>query len=160
MSRSGYSDCLDNWAMIKWRGQVASAIRGKRGQAFLKELLAALDAMPEKRLVSGEFEADGEVCTLGSVARVRGMALPKFDPDDTEGIGELFGIANQLVKEIMYENDEYSAWVVEAQRADRSAEGRWRYMRDWVAKQIAPESTSFEIAQNALRQGAVTGEAT
>lgn len=30
MSRSGYNDDIDNWQMIKWRGQVASAVRGKR----------------------------------------------------------------------------------------------------------------------------------
>lgn len=48
MSRSGYSNDGENIAM--WRGQVASAIRGKRGQAFLRELVEALDAMPEKRL--------------------------------------------------------------------------------------------------------------
>ena len=48
MSRSGYSDDIDdNWAHIMWRGRVASSIRGKRGQAMLRELLAALDAMPE-----------------------------------------------------------------------------------------------------------------
>jgi len=47
MSRSGYSDdCDDQWSLICWRGAVKSAIRGKRGQAFLKEMLAALDALP------------------------------------------------------------------------------------------------------------------
>jgi hypothetical protein len=47
MSRSQYiDDCDDNWQLIRWRGMVASAIRGKRGQQFLKDLLAALDAMP------------------------------------------------------------------------------------------------------------------
>lgn len=44
MSRHGYSDdCHDDILSFgQWRGQVASAIRGKRGQAFLKELIAAL----------------------------------------------------------------------------------------------------------------------
>jgi hypothetical protein len=37
MSRSGYSDDLENWSLIRWRGAVASAIRGRRGQAFLRE---------------------------------------------------------------------------------------------------------------------------
>jgi hypothetical protein len=46
MSRSGYSDDHSEWDLIRWRGAVASAIRGKRGQAFLRELLVALDAMP------------------------------------------------------------------------------------------------------------------
>lgn len=61
MSRSGYTeDCDDNWQLIRWRGAVASAIRGKRGQAFLRELLAALDAMPEKRLIADALVFDGQ----------------------------------------------------------------------------------------------------
>lgn len=60
MSRSGYTeDCEDDWALIRWRGAVNSAIRGKRGQAFLREMLAALDVMPEKRLIAGNLVFDG-----------------------------------------------------------------------------------------------------
>lgn len=55
MSRSGYSEIDDQWATIRWRGQVASVKRGQKGQAFFRELLAALDALPEKRLISGEL---------------------------------------------------------------------------------------------------------
>lgn len=62
MSRSGYTDDGDNVAM--WRGQVASATRGKRGQRFFRDLVAALDAMPEKRLIRDALEADGEVCAI------------------------------------------------------------------------------------------------
>lgn len=60
MSRSGYSeDCDNDWSLIRWRGAVKSAIRGKRGQALLKEMLEALDAMPVKRLIRGELVATG-----------------------------------------------------------------------------------------------------
>jgi len=41
MSRSGYSDDCDVWALIRWRGAVKSAIRGARGQAMLRELIQA-----------------------------------------------------------------------------------------------------------------------
>lgn len=57
MSRSGYTEDCDGWDLIRWRGAVASAIRGKRGQAFLREALAALDAMPEKQLISHDLVA-------------------------------------------------------------------------------------------------------
>lgn len=59
MSRSGYSEDWDgeNWTFIRWRGAVKSALRGKRGQAFLREALAALDAMPEKRLITHDLIA-------------------------------------------------------------------------------------------------------
>ena len=50
MSRHGYSDDCDNeWRAIMWSGAVKSAIKGKRGQAFLKELLAALDALEKEK---------------------------------------------------------------------------------------------------------------
>jgi len=55
VSRSGYSDDLDNWDLIKWRGQVASATRGKRGQKLLTDLLAALNAMSEHSLIAHEL---------------------------------------------------------------------------------------------------------
>lgn len=60
MSRSGYHDDLDTLELGRWRGRVASAIRGKRGQKLLRDLLAALDAMPEKRLVSDVIEVSAE----------------------------------------------------------------------------------------------------
>ena len=66
MSGSGYNDDCDGWALIRWRGAVASAIRGRRGQAFLRDLLAALDAMPDKRLVADALVFDGQTETAWS----------------------------------------------------------------------------------------------
>lgn len=136
MSRSGYSDELDQWPLIQYRGQVASAIRGRRGQIFLRELLAALDAMPEKRLIANDLETPtGEVCALGCIAKARGVPRPKVDEwDDDEPhrrrLAKAFDIAPQLVAEIEYENDEI------AQR--ETPEQRWGRMRAWVESQIKP----------------------
>lgn len=58
MSRSDYSEDLDMWDLIRWRGQVASAIRGKRGQKLLRDLAAALDAMPVKALIADELQTE------------------------------------------------------------------------------------------------------
>jgi hypothetical protein len=145
MSRSGYSDdCDDILAFGRWRAQVVSATRGKRGQAFLKDLLAALDAMPVKSLVSHEFEADGEVCALGCIARQRGIDMSQFDPEDYEvgdDIAKSLGIAHQLAKEIMFENDEFYLWDPAKGRIRNDpteGEKRWAYMRKWVADQIQP----------------------
>ena len=61
MSRAGYCDDLDDPLELgRWRAQVRSATRGKRGQKLLRDLLAALDAMPEKRLVSDVLEVSAE----------------------------------------------------------------------------------------------------
>jgi hypothetical protein len=130
MSRSGYSDDCDGWDLIRWRGAVNSAIKGARGQKFLRELLAALDAMPEKRLIPNELEADGSYCTLGVIAKSRGIDTD-IDPDDTETLANRLGIAEAMVKEIVFENDE-RPWNY---RTETPAQ-RYKRMRAWVAEQI------------------------
>ena len=62
MSRSGYSDDEgEPGQFAMWSGQVASAIRGKRGQAFLREMAEAMDAMPDKRLIAHDLRQSVEV---------------------------------------------------------------------------------------------------
>lgn len=143
MSRAGYSDDYDQWALIKWRGQVASAIRGKRGQAFIMELLDALEAMPERRLIAntlsrsapvyGPPEGPVGVCAIGSVGVRRGLDMSDLDPDDYDHVADTFGIAHQLVQEIEYENDEAGDWY-----GKRTPEQRWQHMHDWAMKQLRP----------------------
>jgi hypothetical protein len=129
MSRSGYSDDVeDNWALIMWRGAVASSIRGKRGQAFLREMLATLDAMPSKRLIPHDLEAGGEVCAIGAVGAKRGIDMTKIDPEDNETVAGTFDIAVPLVREIVYVNDDYAL--------NETPERRWARMRNWVVRQI------------------------
>lgn len=129
MSRSGYTEDYDSeWELICWRGAVASAIRGQRGQAFLKEMLTALDAMPNKRLIKGDLEDHGEVCAIGSVGVKRGIDMSKIDIDDCNAIANAFGIAHALAAEIMYENDEAVGYWVE-----ETPEHRWQRVRDWAA---------------------------
>lgn len=140
MSRSGYVEDYDcdypEWAMIRYRGAVASAIRGARGQALLRETLAALDAMPEKKLIARELEADGCVCTLGAVGKARGIDLTVLDPEDPETVAGKFNIATALAREIVYENDECGLWK-------ETPEARFDRMRRWVVSQIIePGATS------------------
>lgn len=132
MSRACYSDDLGNWALIRWRGAVASAIRGKRGQAFLREMLTALDALPEKRLISHELEQDGEVCALGSVGKLRKMDMSNIDPEAYDQVAVAFGIPECLAREIEFENDE-GAWKA-------TPESRYEYIRRWVVNRLKSES--------------------
>lgn len=130
MSRSGYSDDLDNWDLIRYRGAVTSALKGRRGQAFLKELAEAMDAMPEKDLIAGELvDAEGKCCALGVLGTQRGLDLKNIDPEDPDEVAEAFGVANALAREIVYLNDEY-AWCQE------TPEDRWKRMRKWVAENL------------------------
>jgi hypothetical protein len=162
MSRSGYiddGDCDDVLAMGRWQGQVASAIRGKRGQAALRELAAAMDAMPVKALAAESLvTADGEFCTLGVLGQARGLDMAPIDPEDWDAVAKAFNLAPAMVREIVYENDEgiigYD-WVdVEicgplrrwerrhvSVRVERPwevvARKRWNRMRKWVADHLA-----------------------
>lgn len=130
MSRSGYVDDLDDILQLgRWRGVVASAIRGKRGQAFLREMLAALDALPAKRLVANELEASGEVCAIGAVGRARGVDMTNLDPEDRSSVAGTFGIAEAMAAEIVFENDEAGAYK-------ETPEARFDRVRRWVASQL------------------------
>lgn len=136
MSRSGYSEDCDGWALIRWRGAVRAAIRGKRGQHALREILAALDAMPKKALAAESLiTASGEYCTLGALGVMRGLALDKLDPEDAKGVAAAFGIAPALVKEIVFENDECGP-AGYCGRGVELPEGRWHRMRGWVTSHL------------------------
>lgn len=126
MSRSGYSDDCDGWALIRWRGAVTAAIRGARGQEMLRELLAALDAMPAKELVANELEADGKFCALGVLGHKRGVDMTKIDVEDRSAVAKAFGIAEALAAEIMFEND----------ASTNHDAARWRRVRAWVASHV------------------------
>jgi hypothetical protein len=132
MSRSGYADDCEGWELIRWRGAVASAIRGKRGQEFLRKLVAALDALPGKRLIKGELEKDGEVCAIGSVGRAQGIDMSNLDPSEAVEVGDAFNIPPALVKEIAYVNDEWS-WR-------GTPEERYETVRKWALKHLATEA--------------------
>lgn len=135
MSRSGYSDELDSLDLGRWRGQIASATRGKRGQAFFKALVEALDAMPDKRLIRGDLQDEtGCVCTLGALARHRGLDPLDLDTYDYDDMGKRFNAAHQLMQEVMFENDD--AW------GRQGPEERWGRMRKWAAEQIHAEQHS------------------
>lgn len=132
MSRAGYHDDLgDEWALIRWRGAVASAIRGRRGQALLREMLSALDALPAPRLISDELEQDGEVCALGAVGRARSVDMRYIDAHDYGKIAKTLGVAEALVREVEFVNDDWY-WGY----GDETPEQRFSRVRKWVAEQI------------------------
>ena len=158
MNRSGYSDdCGEDDPLVlgRWRGAVKSAIQGKRGQSMLRELLAALDAMPDKRLAANSLvNAEGEYCTLGVLGSQRGIDLEALDPEDYDQVADAFGVNAKVVQEIVWHNDELNyrwdyatrlnpeigppvPWHLHQVRLefDEGAR-RWAAMRKWVATSI------------------------
>jgi len=129
MSRSNYTDDLDSWALIRWRGAVSAAIRGKRGQKLLKEMLDALDTLPEKKLITEALVKEGQCCALGALGLKQGIDLADLDPYDYRAVAKTFDSARALIQEIVYENDEGGL-------RRETPEQRWSRMRTWVAENI------------------------
>jgi hypothetical protein len=134
MSRSGYSDDCENLEL--YRASVERALKGKRGQAFLRELAAAMDAMLEKALIAGELiTPEGDCCAIGTVCKARGVDVSKVNYDDPDSVARAIGVARSMAAEIEYENDEGS------RRAETPAE-RWQRMRKWVNDNLIQEATT------------------
>lgn len=132
MSRSGYTD--DCEFLELYRASVDRAIRGKRGQKFLRDLAAAMDSMPEKSLIQGDLIDDnGQCCAIGSLCKYRGLDVSSIDAGDSLEVGNLVDIARSLAAEVAYENDE-------AFRGLESPEQRWQRMRKWVDSNIIKDS--------------------
>jgi hypothetical protein len=93
-------------------------------------LAAALDAMPEKKLITDALEDDGAVCALGALGKSRGIDMAKIDPHDPPQVAGAFDIAECLAQEVVYENDEAGY--------NETPEQRWQRVRKWVVAQIKP----------------------
>lgn len=146
MSRSNYSDDCENLEL--WRGNVERTIKGKRGQALLKELEAALLALPERALCANDVAnpEDGTVCALGAVALKRklekGAVLPEAlkriaeefpEGCEAEELADAFKISSMLAREITYINDEDG-------RYDEKPQDRYERVLKWVKSQIKVEA--------------------
>lgn len=139
MSRSGYSDDGDDdYPVALYRQAVRRAMTGYRGQHLLRRLRDALDAMPNKRLITGNIKDEsGDVCALGALDPM----APKYDEDEYDDfehprkLAMHFGIAPALASEIVYMNDEYDTWRF----CEETPEQRWARMRAWVDRQIVPD---------------------
>ena len=144
MSRHGYTENgeEDTLAFGRWRAQVANAIRGRRGQRLLRDLVAGLEAMPaDRRELHAVVIDDGEhACALGVVARVRGLDLKDLNPFDDDGefldeweiddlhlsdaLSSRLDVADQLAREVMYLNDD----------GPSDPRERWRQMYGWALR--------------------------
>jgi hypothetical protein len=137
MSRSGYCDDYDSENSIYlWRGAVTRAINGKRGQAFLRGLLVALDAKTEKTLVANALTTeDQNHCALGVIGHLRGIKMSVGEIDECDGpevtreMAHKLNIASALALEIVFLNDEAGSY-------NETDEQRFERVRNWVSSMI------------------------
>ena len=131
MNRSGYTESDDDISDLHvelWRRTVTEAIASPEGQAFLRELAAALDALPNKWLIEEQLVAEeGDCCAIGAVCKARGIDTAGMDGDGMECVAERLGVPWPLAAEIVDRNDGFR----------ETPERRWQRMRRWVDRHIA-----------------------
>lgn len=145
-----------------WEANLERSLKGRKGQSALRELEAALLALPDKRLIANDtVSADGAVCAIAALAKHRGyqgdMALPKEpdwnNPDDDNSpywddydyetavenamvkIAADLEVPPMVAKAIIYENDN------DNYRPDTTPERRYTRMLSWAQRQIQRTGT-------------------
>jgi hypothetical protein len=130
---------FNNQALL-WEANQERSIKGRKGQAALRELEAALLALPEKRLIANELEnAQGEVCAIGALVKFSGKENPRvgdsFGDHGEMSVGEAeieritldlaeaLGVPRLVAVAIVYENDD---------RWEQTPEQRYERILRWV----------------------------
>jgi len=152
--RCGYTDDSDDDPLAhgRWRAQVQSAMRGKRGQRFFRELIAALDALPEPRLIKNDLVTEeGAFCALGALGHHKNIDVSTLDTEDYDRLGDTFDIAHQLAQETMWVNDEaWRSWVPCGPQLEESRQ-RWRTVRAWAVANLAKAKHESEFETGTQR---------
>lgn len=147
MSRVDYCDDEEYPGQFNlWHANCLRSLRGRAGQASLRELEEALLALPNKRLVRHVVACEGDVCAVGAVlavrrAKERGLDVAaavddlnrefgdryKQAYDDTAERGEAVGMPRLVAWKVVALNDiEIDGTYAEAEGPLQQCEA-WRY---------------------------------
>lgn len=111
MSRINYSEDEQFPGQFHlWQANCDRSLRGRPGQAALRELEAALVALPTKRLITNELDNGVDCCAIGAVVRHRGLDPEKiaeeFDTEyEMEEVGVELGMPTLVAWKIVEVND-------------------------------------------------------
>jgi hypothetical protein len=135
--RIGYSEDEDFPGQFAlYQANCRRSIKGKEGQAVLRELEQALLALPAKRLIADELRnAEGEVRAVGALAKYRGVEKTEADPEDMEEVGVELGMPRLVAWKVVCLNDielgGYGYGLVSV-----TPEERYVKVLEWVRRQI------------------------
>lgn len=130
--RINYSEDEDFSGQFElWQANCLRSLKGKRGQAELHELRAALLALPDKRLIHGALtHEDGGVCAIAAYGKHKGVDLEKFDEEfDSDEVGIAGGMPRLVAWKVVEMNDVELDHVTQDQRYSR--------MLAWVEQMLA-----------------------
>jgi hypothetical protein len=141
MTRLYYDDDLDPSREGLVAGALRSAVRGKRGQRFIRDLVQALDALPSPELAAGALEDEDTecCCAFGAVRRFRGSdAVPLwFDPMEEDltpdHLAEPFNVSETLAWAVVQVNEDGMTGNDVSTRRHR-----WNVVKDWAIRQLIP----------------------
>jgi hypothetical protein len=150
--RINYSEDEDYLGQFNlFQANCQRSIEGKAGQKSLRELEAALLALPEKRLIADELEnAEGEVCAIGAIKKYRGVDV-ESDPQEMEEVGVELGMPRLVAWKVVALNDFDNGEYVEAfgptyhgmklwEFVPVTPERRYEMVLAWVRQQIQSEA--------------------
>lgn len=129
-SRVNYSDEEDYPGQSGlFQANCDRSLRGKKGQAELRELKAALLALPEKYLLGNLLYDDaGGVCAIGAYGKYKGVNLATFDPE--EGDHDEVGIAGGMPRLVAWKVVEMNDIELETAKPEQ----RYRRMLAWIER--------------------------
>ena len=106
--RLNYSDEEDFPGQYElWQANCRRSLRSRAGQRELRELEAALLALPEKRLIHGALQdGTGGMCAIAAYGQRKGVDLSTFDPEyDSDDVGIAGGMPKLVAWKVVERND-------------------------------------------------------
>lgn len=126
MSRFEYDDYEPDGPAITyemWEYNLNRSIKSGNGQALLRTLRSALEALPSKRLIQSRLAKDGEVCAVGAfraaqLARDNEISMP-------EAIAKLedIEVAQMRKRDPGWHEDEEESWDGRAVMVEQGVQG-------------------------------------
>lgn len=162
MSRISYSEDEDYPGQFNlWQANCQRSLRGKVGQRELRELEAALLALPDKRLIHGLLtDDDGGVCAVACYAKHKGLDLSQFDPEyDSDEVGIAAGMPRLVAWKVVELNDiQFDGYYVIREGPSRyntmggycefvpfTPEQRYEKVLAWVRKQLRAQTPEGDL---------------
>lgn len=140
--RIGYSENEDfPGQFFLWQANCDRSLSGKAGQRSLRELEAALLALPTKRLVEGEVDNGVDCCAVGALARYKQITpVTRFPDENMEEVGVECGMPRMVAWKVVEMNDvEFGSYA-----RSLTPEQRYHAVLDWVRYRIAAPATTQE----------------
>lgn len=144
-----YDEDFANQAAL-YNANTERCLKGKRGQAFLKEMEAALLTLPQKKLINGAVCQEGQVCAIGALALKRKRDagdsiaaalywLEKEAPDEWQESDATADYAEEHL-DVLRRLAFRMAWVNDLKEPEEETpEQRYERVLKWVRSKIASQ---------------------